>query len=96
MDTSFSSWASIWARTCGRAAGDDGDAAGVGVAVGLGDRQALDVVAAGGEQADDAVQDARLVVHEDGERRQGLGLDGVAHVVGRGGGVSRHRRQQFS
>ena len=54
-------------QDAGRAAGDDGDARGVGRVVGLGHRQALDIVAARGEQADHAVQHARLVVHDHGE-----------------------------
>ena len=40
--------------------------------------QAVDVVAAAGEQADDAGEDARLVVHQDGDRR--AAQCGVGHV----------------
>ena len=47
--------------------------------VDLGYRQALDVVAAAGEQADDAGQDARLVVDQDGDR---VLFDGGFHGTG--------------
>ena len=58
-----------------RAGGDDGDAREVVDAVGLGDGQALDVVAAAREQADDTRQNAGLVVYEN---RDGVFLDGAA------------------
>jgi len=67
------------------AGGDDGDARLVSVAVDLGDRERLDVVAARGEQADDAGEDARLVVDDAGERALFHALVGVGHVVGGGG-----------
>ena len=47
-----------------RAARDDGDARQMRLMLGLRDRQALDIVAAAGEQADDAGKHARLVVDE--------------------------------
>ena len=85
VETIFCSWASICDSTCRRAAGDDGDAAGVRVAVGLGHRQAVDVVAARGEQPDHPVQHPRLVVHQHGEGGAALLLLGVGEVVDGGG-----------
>ncbi len=77
----------------------DGDAARMRPPVGLGDREALDVVAARGEQADHAVQHARLVIHQDREGGAVDRLGRVVHVVGaarlvaRGGdGVFAHAR----
>ena len=49
------------------AGGDDGDARAVLVVLDLGDRQALDIVAAARKQADHAAEYARLVVDEDGQ-----------------------------
>ncbi|MBS0524627.1 MAG: hypothetical protein JSS04_13445 [Proteobacteria bacterium] len=62
-----------------RAGGDDGDARQVLGRVGLGHRQALDVVAAAGEQPDHPGENARLVVdqHRDGVARRQLA---VAHT----------------
>ena len=51
-----------------RAGGHDGDPRQVLGVLGLRDGQALDVVAAAGEQADDPGQHARLVVDEDRKR----------------------------
>ena len=51
-----------------RAGGDHGDARAVPLMVHLRDRQALDVVAAPGKEADDAREHAGLVVHDDRER----------------------------
>ena len=51
-----------------RARGDDGDAGEVFLALGLGDRETLDVVAAAGEQPDHAREHARLVLHQHRER----------------------------
>ena len=51
-----------------RAGGDDGDARDVAAGIDLGDGEALDVVAAPGEQADHPGEDARLVVDQDRER----------------------------
>ena len=51
-----------------RAGGDDGDARQVRAVLGLRHRQALDVVAAAGKQADDAGQHARLVFDQHGQR----------------------------
>ena len=67
------------------AGGDDSDARLVRVAVDLGDRQRLDVVATGGEQADDAGEHARLVVDDAGERSLLDALVGRGHVIGGGG-----------
>ena len=51
-----------------RAARDDGDARQMLVMLGLGDCQALDVVAAAGKQPDDTRQHARLVVNQHRQR----------------------------
>ena len=51
-----------------RAAGDDGDAREMLLVLGLGDGERVDVVAAAGEQADDARQHAGLVVDQHAER----------------------------
>ena len=55
-----------------RAARDDGDAREMLLVLGLGHRQEFDIVAAAGEQPDDARQHARLVVDQ---HRQRVGLD---------------------
>src|SRR4029077_1830328 len=59
----------------GRAGGHHGDAREALLAVDLGYGEALDVVAAAGEQADHAGEYAGLVVHEHGD---GVLLDGAA------------------
>jgi hypothetical protein len=68
----------------GCAGGDDGDAREVAQLVGLGHGQALDIVAAPGEQADDAGQHTGFVVDQNAE---GVALRnirvGVAQVIGR-------------
>ena len=51
-----------------RARGDDGDAREMFLALGLRDRETVDVVAAAGEQADHAREHAGLVLHEHRER----------------------------
>ena len=66
------SCASICSITSRRAGGDDGDARGVRGVIDFGHRQAFDVVAATGEQPDDARQHARLIVDEN---RDGVALD---------------------
>ena len=67
---------------------DDGDARLVRVAVDLGDRERFNVVAARGEQADDAGEDARLVVDDAGQRALLDAFVGMRHVVGGGGIVA--------
>src|SRR5688572_14307284 len=64
-----------------RAAGHDRDARQVFLVLGLRHRQRVDVVAAAGEQSDDARQHARLVVDEHTER---VALDSLR---GRRGGI---------
>lgn len=61
------------------AGGDDGDAAFAAVVFDRGDGEAVDIVAAAGEQADDAGEDAGFVFdeHGDGSRAEGLFDDGV-------------------
>jgi hypothetical protein len=51
-----------------RAGNDDGDARKMLVVIGFGDSQALDVVAAPGEQANDARENAGFIDNENGER----------------------------
>ena len=62
---------------------EDSDAAAVALMIDLGHREALDIVAAPGKQADDAGEDAGLVLDQYGE---GVVLDqlyiGIAQVVG--------------
>src|SRR4029077_2738086 len=59
-----------------RAGGDDGDPRQVRGLVDLGDRQALDIVAASGKQPDHARQDAGLVIDQNGD---GMALD-IGHA----------------
>ena len=63
-----------------RAGGDDGDAREVLLVLGLRDREAVDIVAARGEQPDDAREHARLVVDQHRER---VALDALLHGRGR-------------
>ena len=60
-----------------RSRGDDGDAREVFLHVGLRHREALDVVAAAGKQADHARQDAGLVVDQHGDGVARNGVDGA-------------------
>ena len=68
----------------GGAGGDDGDARQALKVGDFGDRQAFDVVAASGKQADDAGEHAGLVVDE---HRKDVGF--VALGLAGGGGVGR-------
>ena len=94
--TSRSSCALICSITISRAGGDDVDARAAALVIDRRDGQAVDVVAAAGEQADDARQDAGLVVHQDRDRR--AAQCGVGH--GESGASScrvvtaRNRRQR--
>ena len=64
----------------GCSAGHDGDAGILFFVVGFGDGEAFDVIAAAGKQADDAREDAGLIVAND---RKCVGFDG--HVLRPGG-----------
>src|SRR6266481_617491 len=64
-----------------RSRGHDGDPRQAVAPINLGDGQALDIVAAPGEQPDDARQDARLVVDENG--------DGMSLEIGHAGHLKR-------
>src|SRR5689334_3290992 len=69
-----------------RAAGDDGDARDVRLVLGLRHGEGFDVVAAAGEQADDAGEDSRLVVDDD---REGVSLDRILAILEKIGGCRR-------
>jgi hypothetical protein len=68
-----------------RAARDNGDAREVLLVFGFRNRERVDIVAASGEQPDDARQNAGLVIDEDA---QGASFDALAC---RGGGVMSRR-----
>ena len=70
-----------------RAGGDDGDPRQVLGVLGLRDREAVDVVAAAGEEADDAGEHARLVVDDHRER---VALGAVVPLLDE---IGRGRRQ---
>jgi hypothetical protein len=70
-----------------RAARHDGDARQMLLVLGLRDRQAVDIVAATGKQADDARQHARLVVDQH-RKRVLFGLFGfLGDEIGGAGGL---------
>ena len=49
----------------------------------LGHRQAFDIVAAAGKQADDTGQHARLIVHQGGESVTFIALTCIGNLFGR-------------
>ncbi|EXU84165.1 hypothetical protein AX23_00915 [Brucella melitensis 548] len=68
-----------------RAARNDGDARKVALMFGFRHRQALDIIATAGKQADDAGKNARLIIDEDC-KRVGFGRLGFgSNEIGRSG-----------